>query len=43
MTLHLGLDPVIIGTNAIGFALNVNLLVKKLRYDKMQCGKVNAT
>jgi MtN3 and saliva related transmembrane protein len=29
-------DPVIIGTNATGFALNVSLLVMKLRYDKMQ-------
>jgi MtN3 and saliva related transmembrane protein len=29
-------DPVIIGTNAAGFALNITLLVMKLRYDKMQ-------
>ena len=29
-------DPVIIGTNAAGFALNISLLVMKLRYDKMQ-------
>ncbi|MPZ08347.1 MAG: hypothetical protein GEU26_18360 [Nitrososphaeraceae archaeon] len=29
-------DPVIIGTNATGFALNVSLLVMKLRYDEMQ-------
>jgi MtN3 and saliva related transmembrane protein len=29
-------DPVIIGTNAAGLALNVSLLVMKLRYDKMQ-------
>jgi MtN3 and saliva related transmembrane protein len=29
-------DPVIIGTNATGFALNITLLVMKLRYDKMQ-------
>ena len=28
-------DPVIIGTNATGFALNITLLVMKLRYDKM--------
>jgi MtN3 and saliva related transmembrane protein len=27
-------DPVIIGTNAAGFALNITLLVMKLRYDK---------
>ena len=30
------IDPVIIGTNAAGFVLNVSLLVMKLRYDKMQ-------
>ena len=29
-------DPVIIGTNAAGFALNIILLVMKLRYDRMQ-------
>jgi MtN3 and saliva related transmembrane protein len=29
-------DPVIIGTNAAGFALNITLLVMKVRYDKMQ-------
>jgi uncharacterized protein with PQ loop repeat len=29
-------DPVIIGTNATGFALNVTLLIMKLKYDKMQ-------
>ena len=29
-------DPVIIGTNATGFALNVCLLIMKIRYDKMQ-------
>jgi MtN3 and saliva related transmembrane protein len=29
-------DLVIIGTNATGFALNITLLVMKLRYDKMQ-------
>jgi MtN3 and saliva related transmembrane protein len=28
-------DPVIIGTNAAGFALNIALLVMKFRYDKM--------
>ena len=31
-------DPVIMGTNAAGFALNITLLVMKLRYDKMQKG-----
>jgi MtN3 and saliva related transmembrane protein len=29
-------DPVIIGTNAAGFALNITLLVMKIWYDKMQ-------
>jgi MtN3 and saliva related transmembrane protein len=29
-------DPVIIGTNATGFALNITLLAMKIRYDKMQ-------
>ena len=29
-------DPVIIGTNATGFALNITLLTMKIRYDKMQ-------
>ena len=29
-------DPVIIGTNAAGFALNITLLVMKTGYDKMQ-------
>jgi MtN3 and saliva related transmembrane protein len=28
-------DPVIIGTNAAGFVLNIALLVMKFRYDKM--------
>ena len=35
-------DPVIIGTNATGFALNITLLVMKLRYDKMHRGTVRA-
>ncbi|MGA6989932.1 MAG: SemiSWEET family transporter [Nitrososphaeraceae archaeon] len=29
-------DPVIIGTNATGFALNITLLAMKIRYAKMQ-------
>ncbi len=29
-------DPVIIGTNTAGFALNITLLIMKIRYDKMQ-------
>ena len=29
-------DPVIIGTNATGFALNITLLFMKIKYDKMQ-------
>ncbi|MFY9965576.1 MAG: SemiSWEET family transporter [Nitrososphaeraceae archaeon] len=35
-------DPVIIGTNATGFALNITLLVMKFRYDKMQRSTVRA-
>lgn len=35
-------DPVIIGTNATGFALNITLLVMKLRYDKLQSSTVKA-
>ena len=35
-------DPVIIGTNATGFALNITLLVMKLRYDKMHRSAVRA-
>jgi MtN3 and saliva related transmembrane protein len=29
-------DPVIIGTNATGFALNIILLIMKLKFDKLQ-------
>jgi uncharacterized protein with PQ loop repeat len=29
-------DPVIIGANVTGFALNIILLVMKIKYDKMQ-------
>ncbi|MGC1135275.1 MAG: hypothetical protein WA941_20775 [Nitrososphaeraceae archaeon] len=35
-------DPVIIGTIAAGFALNITLLVMKLRYDNMQNRTVSA-
>jgi MtN3 and saliva related transmembrane protein len=35
-------DPVIIGTNATGFALNITLLVMKLRYNKLQSSTVKA-
>jgi MtN3 and saliva related transmembrane protein len=35
-------DLVIIGTNATGFALNITLLVMKLRYDKMHRSAVRA-
>ena len=35
-------DLVIIGTNATGFALNITLLVMKLRYDKMHRSTVRA-
>ena len=33
---------VIIGTNATGFALNVWLLIMKIRYDKMQSSTAKA-
>jgi MtN3 and saliva related transmembrane protein len=36
-------DPVIIGTNATGFALNITLLVMKLRYDKLQSTTVKTS
>jgi len=29
-------DPVIVGTNASGFVLNIILVILKLRYDKIQ-------
>ena len=29
-------DPVIIGTNATGFSLNITLLAMKIRYDRVQ-------
>jgi MtN3 and saliva related transmembrane protein len=35
-------DPVIIGTNATGFALNVTLLILKLKYDRMHSSTVRA-
>jgi MtN3 and saliva related transmembrane protein len=35
-------DPVIIGTNATGFALNITLLIMKLRYDMMHRSTVRA-
>lgn len=35
-------DQVIIGTNATGFALNITLLVMKLRYDNMHRSTVRA-
>ena len=36
-------DPVIIGTNAAGLALNLSLLVMKLRYDKIQNSTVKTS
>ena len=36
-------DPVIIGTNATGFALNVTLLVMKLKYDKLQSSTITTS
>jgi MtN3 and saliva related transmembrane protein len=35
-------DPVIIGTNATGFALNITLLAMKIRYDKIRSSTVRA-
>jgi MtN3 and saliva related transmembrane protein len=29
-------DPIIIGTNTAGLALNITLLIMKIKYDKMQ-------
>jgi MtN3 and saliva related transmembrane protein len=34
-------DPVIIGTNASGFVLNITLLAMKLRYDKIHDSTIN--
>jgi MtN3 and saliva related transmembrane protein len=36
-------DPVIIGTNSTGFALNVTLLIMKLKYDKLQSATVKTS
>jgi MtN3 and saliva related transmembrane protein len=36
-------DPVIIGTNATGFALNVTLLIMKLKYDKLQSSTIKTS
>jgi predicted RNA-binding Zn-ribbon protein involved in translation (DUF1610 family) len=36
-------DPVIIGTNATGFALNITLLIMKLRYDKLQSSTIKTS
>lgn len=33
-------DPVIIGTNATGCALNITLLIMKIRYDRMHSSTV---
>jgi MtN3 and saliva related transmembrane protein len=35
-------DPVIIRTNATGFALNITLLAMKIRYDKIRSSTVRA-
>jgi MtN3 and saliva related transmembrane protein len=35
--------PVIIGTNATGFALNVTLLIMKLKYDKLQSSTIKTS
>ena len=36
-------DLAIIGTNATGFALNVTLLVMKLKYDKLQSSTIKTS
>ena len=36
-------DPVIIGTNATGFALNIILLIMKLKYDKLQSSTIKTS
>jgi MtN3 and saliva related transmembrane protein len=36
-------DPVIIGTNATGFALNVTLLIMKLKYNKLQSSVIKTS
>lgn len=36
-------DPVIVGTNASGFILNVILVILKLKYDKIQSSTVRTS
>jgi MtN3 and saliva related transmembrane protein len=36
-------DPVIIGTNATGFALNTTLLIMKLKFDKLQSNTIKTS
>jgi MtN3 and saliva related transmembrane protein len=36
-------DPIIIGTNATGFALNITLLIMKLKYDKLQSSTIKTS
>lgn len=36
-------DPVIIGTNATGFALNITLLIMKLKFDKVQSSTIKTS
>jgi MtN3 and saliva related transmembrane protein len=36
-------DPVIIGTNATGFALNITLLIMKLKFDKLQSSTIKTS
>jgi MtN3 and saliva related transmembrane protein len=36
-------DPVIVGTNATGFGLNVTLLIMKLKYDKLQSNTIKTS
>jgi MtN3 and saliva related transmembrane protein len=36
-------DPVISGTNATGFALNITLLIMKLKFDKLQSSTIKTS
>ena len=36
-------DPVIIGTNATGFGLNITLLLMKLKFDKLQISTIKTS
>ena len=36
-------DPVIIGTNDTGFALNITLLIMKIKFDKLQSSTIKTS